>query len=83
MNLKDEKNLSKVLSIILNITIVFGIALTGGVFYITFYKRGIQDIVINKGIVIVLLVIGISSLFYIVFQLKGIINTLIIGDLFY
>lgn len=49
MNLKDEKNLSKVLSIILNITIVFGIALTGGVFYITFYKRGIQDIVINKG----------------------------------
>lgn len=82
MNLKDEKNLSKVLSIILNITIVFGIALTGGVFYITFYKRGIQDIVINKGIVIVLLVIGISSLFYIVFQLKGIMNTLIIGDPF-
>lgn len=82
MNLKDEKFLSKALSIILNVTIVFGAILTAGLFYMTFYKRGIQDIVINKGIVIILLIIGISSLFYIVFKLKGIIKTLIIGDPF-
>lgn len=82
MNLKDEKFLSKALSIILNVTIVFGAILTAGLFYMTFYKRGIQDIVINKGIVIILLIIGISSLFYIVFKLKDIIKTLIIGDPF-
>lgn len=82
MDLKDEKVLSKVLSIILNVTIVFGIALTAGVFYMTFYKRGIQDIVINEVLITILLIVGISSLFYIVFQLKGVIKTLIIGDPF-
>ncbi|WP_195262466.1 MULTISPECIES: DUF2975 domain-containing protein [unclassified Clostridium] len=82
MKLKDEKTLSKVLSIILNITIVFGIILTAMVFYMTFYKRGIQDIVINEVLVTILLIVGIASLFYIVFQLKGIIKTLIIGDPF-
>lgn len=82
MNLKDEKFLSKILSAVLSLSIVAGITLTIGVFYTTFYKRKIEDIVINEGVVMILLAVGISSLFYIVFQLRGIIKTLIIGDPF-
>lgn len=82
MNLKDEKFLSKVLSTVLNLSIVAGVVLTIGVFYTTFYKRKIEDIITNEGLVIMLLIAGISSLFYIVFQLRGIIKTLIIGDPF-
>lgn len=80
--MKNEKNLSSVLSIILNITIIFGIILTGILVYDTFIQKGIEDVIIDKGIIIILLVVGISSLFYIVFMLKGIINTLIKGDPF-
>ena len=82
MELKDEKKLSKILSIILNISIIFGIILTGILVYDTFIKRGIQDIIIDKGLITILLVVGIGNLFYIVFKLKGIINTLIKGDPF-
>lgn len=82
MNLKDEKFLSKILSTVLNFSIVAGVVLTIGVFYTTFYKRKIEDIITNEGLVIILLIAGISSLFYIVFQLRGIIKTLIIGDPF-
>ena len=82
MEMKNEKNLSSVLSIILNITIIFGIILTGILVYDTFIQKRIEDVIIDKGIIIVLLVVGISSLFYIVFMLKGIINTLIKGDPF-
>ena len=82
MEMKNEKNLSSVLSIILNITIIFGIILTGILVYDTFIQKGIEDVIIDKGIIIILLVVGISSLFYIVFMLKGIINTLIKGDPF-
>lgn len=82
MNLKDEKFLSKILAAILNISIVFGVTLTIGVFYTTFYKRNIVDFITNEGLVVLLLVVGISSLFYIVFQLRGIIKTLISGDPF-
>lgn len=82
MNLKDEKFLSRILSIILNLSIILGIILTVGVFYMTFYKRGIQDFVINQWLISILLVVGISNLFYIVFQLKGVIKTIIIGDPF-
>ena len=82
MELKDEKKLSKILSIILNISIIFGIILTGILVYDTFIKRGIQDIIIDKGLITILLVVGIGKLFYIVFKLKGIINTLIKGDPF-
>lgn len=82
MNLKDEKFLSKVLAAILNISIVFGVILTGGVFYTTFYKRKIVNFITNEGLVVLLLVVGISSLFYIVFQLRSIIKTLILGDPF-
>lgn len=82
MNLKDEKILSRILSIILNLSIILGIILTVGVFYMTFYKRGIQDFVINQWLISTLLVVGISNLFYIVFQLKGVIKTIIIGDPF-
>ncbi|MGV2643982.1 DUF2975 domain-containing protein, partial [Clostridium perfringens] len=42
----------------------------------------IQELIINKGLITALLVIGISSLFYIVFQLRGIIKTLVKGDPF-
>lgn len=80
--MKNGKNLSSVLSIILNITIILGIILTGILVYDTFIQKGIEDVIIDKGIIIVLLVVGISSLFYIVFMLKGIINTLIKGDPF-
>lgn len=82
MELKDEKILSRVLSIILNVSIIFGIILTGILVYDTFINRGIQDVILNKGIIILLLVVGISSLFYIIFMLKGVINTLIKGDPF-
>ncbi|WP_066895085.1 DUF2975 domain-containing protein [Clostridium nigeriense] len=82
MELKDEKKLSKILSIILNISIIFGIILTVILVYDTFIKRGIQDIIIDKGLITILLVVGIGNLFYIVFKLKGIINTLIKGDPF-
>ena len=82
MELKDEKKLSKVLSITLNFSIILGIILTGILIYDTFIKRGIQNLIINKGLIIVLLALGIGSLFYIVFMLKGIINTLIKGDPF-
>ena len=82
MNLKDEKFLSKILSTVLNLSIVAGVVLTIGVFYTTFYKRKIEDIITNEGLVIILLIAGISSLFYIVFQLRGIIKTLVIGDPF-
>ena len=82
MELKDEKFLSKALSIILNLSIIFGIILTGILVYDTFINRGIQDILIDKGIIIVLLVVGISNLFFIVFTLKGVIKTLIKGDPF-
>jgi len=82
MEIKNEKKLSNVLSIILNISIIFGIILTGILVYDTFMQRKIEDVIIGKGIVIVLLVLGISSLFYIVFMLKGIINTIIKGDPF-
>lgn len=82
MNLKDEKFLSRILSIILSLSIILGIILTIGVFYMTFYKRGIQDFAINQWLISILLVVGISNLFYIVFQLKGIIKTLIIGNPF-
>lgn len=82
MELKDEKFLSKALSIILNVAIIFGIILTGILVYDTFINRGIQNIVVDKGIIIVLLVVGISNLFFIVFMLKGVIKTLIKGDPF-
>lgn len=82
MEMNNEKKLSSVLSIILSITIVFGIILTGILFYNTFIEKAIEDVIIDKGIIILLLVVGISSLFYIVFMLKGIINTLIKGDPF-
>lgn len=82
MEIKNEKSLSKILSVILNITIILGIILTGILVYDTFIKRGIEDVIISKGIIISLLVIGISSLFYVVFMLKGIIKTLVKGDPF-
>ena len=82
MEMNNEKKLSSVLSIILSITIVFGIILTGILFYNTFIEKGIEDVIIDKGLIILLLVVGISSLFYIVFMLKGIISTLIKGDPF-
>ena len=82
MEINKEKKLSSILSIILNITIILGIILTGALVYDTFLERRIEDVIISEGIVILLLVIGISSLFYIVFMLKGIINTLIKGDPF-
>lgn len=82
MELKEEKFLSKILSIVLNISILFGVILTISLFYTTFYKGGIQNFIINKGLITALLVIGIGSLFYIVFQLRGIIKTLIKGDPF-
>ncbi len=80
--MKNEKNLSKVLSVILNITIILGIILSGLLVYDTFIKKGIEEVIISKGIIISLLVIGVSSLFYVVFMLKGIINTLVKGDPF-
>ena len=82
MELRDEKNLSKALSIILNVAIIFGIILTGMLVYDTFINRRIQNILIDKGMIIALLVVGISSLFFIVFTLKGVIKTLIKGDPF-
>ena len=82
MEIKDEKFLSKILSIILNVSIIFGILLTIIMIYNTFINREIQNILINKSIVIILLVVGISNLFFIVFKLKGIIKTLINGDPF-
>lgn len=82
MELKEEKFLSKILSVVLNISILFGVILTISLFYTTFYKGGIQNFIINKGLITALLVIGISSLFYIVFQLRGIIKTLVKGDPF-
>ena len=82
MEMENEKKVSRILSIILNITIIFGILLTGILVYSTFIEKGIEDVIIDKGIIIVLLILGISSLFYIVFMLKGIINTLIKGDPF-
>lgn len=82
MELRDEKNLSKALSIILNVAIIFGIILTGMLAYDTFINRRIQNILIDKGMIIALLVVGISSLFFIVFTLKGVIKTLIKGDPF-
>ena len=51
MELRDEKNLSKALSIILNMAIIFGIILTGILVYDTFINRRIQNILIDKGIV--------------------------------
>ena len=80
--MENEKKVSRILSIILNITIIFGILLTGILVYNTFIEKGIEDVIIDKALIIVLLVIGIGSLFYIVFMLKGIINTLIKGDPF-
>lgn len=80
--MNNEKKVSRILSIILNITIIFGIFLTVILVYNTFIEKAIEDMIIDKGIIIVLLVIGIGSLFYIVFMLKGIINTLIKGDPF-
>jgi len=77
-----EKKLSRILSIILNIAIIFGIILTGILVYDTFMQRRLEDVIISEAILIILLVVGISSLFYIVFTLKGIINTLIKGDPF-
>ncbi|MDY2632552.1 MULTISPECIES: DUF2975 domain-containing protein [unclassified Clostridium] len=82
MEMENEKKVSRMLSIILNITIIFGIFLTGILVYSNFIEKGIEDVIIDKGIIIVLLIVGISSLFYIVFMLKGIINTLIKGDPF-
>ena len=86
MEMENEKKVSRILSIILNITIIFGIFLTGILVYSTFIEKGIEDVIIDKGIIILLLILllilGISSLFYIVFMLKGIINTLIKGDPF-
>lgn len=82
MEMENEKKVSRILSIILNITIIFGILLTGILVYNTFIEKGIEDVIIDKALIIVLLVIGIGSLFYIVFMLKGIINTLIKGDPF-
>ena len=82
MEMENEKKVSRILSIILNITIIFGIFLTGILVYSNFIEKGIEDVIIDKGIIIVLLIVGISSLFYIVFMLKGIINTLIKGDPF-
>lgn len=82
MEIENEKKVSRMLSIILNITIIFGIFLTGILVYSNFIEKGIEDVIIDKGIIIVLLIVGISSLFYIVFMLKGIINTLIKGDPF-
>lgn len=82
MELKDEKFLSRALSIILNISIIFGIVLTGILVYDTFISRGIEDILINKGIIIALLIVGIGNLFFIVFMLKGVIKTIIKGDPF-
>ncbi|MCF0147777.1 MAG: DUF2975 domain-containing protein [Clostridium sp.] len=82
MEMNKEKKLSSVLSIILSITIVFGIILTGILVYNTFISKGIEDVIIDKGLIILLLVVGIGNLFYIVFMLKGIINTLIKGDPF-
>ena len=80
MELRDEKNLAKAFSIILNVAIIFGIILTGMLVYDTFINRRIQNILIDKGMIIALLVVGISSLFFIVFTLKGVIKTLIKGD---
>ncbi len=82
MEMNNEKKLSSVLSIILNIAVVFGIILTGILFYNTFINNGIENVIIDKGLIILLLVVGISSLFYIVIMLKGIIRTLIKGDPF-
>ena len=82
MNLKDEKFLSKILSAVLNLTIIFGILLTIGLVYTTFYKGKIEDFITNKGIIVILLIVGIGSLFYIVFQLRAVIKTLIVGDPF-
>ena len=82
MEMENEKKVSRMLSIILNITIIFGIFLTGILVYSNFIEKGIEDVIIDKGIIIVLLIVGKSSLFYIVFMLKGIINTLIKGDPF-
>lgn len=82
MEMGNEKNLSKILNIILNFSIIFGGLLTAILIYNTFINRDIQNILINKVIVVILLMVGISNLFYIVFKLKGIIKTLIKGDPF-
>ena len=77
-----ERKISRVLSIILNVAIIFGVILTGILINDTFIQRRLEDVIISEAIVIILLVLGISSLFYIVFTLKGIIKTLIKGDPF-
>lgn len=82
MELRNEQKLSKILSIILNFTIILGLILTGILIYDTFINKRIENVIISQGIIIVLLVIGIGNLFYIIFMLKGIINTLIKGNPF-
>ncbi|MDU1313641.1 MAG: DUF2975 domain-containing protein [Clostridium septicum] len=77
MKFYGEKSLSQILKITLNIAIIFGIVMTGDVFYNTFFNRE-KSLNTNEKVVFgTLLIIGIISLFLIVLELRKIIGTLI------
>lgn len=77
MKFYGEKSLSQILKITLNIAIIFGIVMTGNVFYNIFFNRE-NSLNTNEKVVFgTLLIIGIISLFLIVLELRKIIGTLI------
>ncbi|AYE35222.1 DUF2975 domain-containing protein [Clostridium septicum] len=77
MKFYGEKSLSQILKITLNIAIIFGIVMTGDVFYNTFFNREKSLNTNEKVVFVTLLIIGIISLFLIVLELRKIIGTLI------
>ena len=85
MKYYGEKSLSEILGLVMNFTIVFGMFLTAALGYNTLSKgdSGEFNFELWQGsLVVALLVVGISCLFLIVFNLKKIIGTLVKADPF-
>lgn len=77
MKYYGKNSLSKVLDILLNIFILFGIFMTVYVYYQTFYINKLNITGFKLYSSAILMTIGISSLFVIIYQLKIMIKTLV------
>lgn len=77
MNYYGKNSLSKVLDILLNLVLIFGIFMTIYVYYQTFYLNEIGLKGISLWISGILMTIGIGSLFVMIYQLKVMVKTLI------
>lgn len=77
MNYYGKKSFSKVLDILLNLVLIFGIFMTAYVYYQTFYLNEIGLKGFPLWISAILMTIGIGALFIMIYQLKVMVKTLI------